>query len=81
MFLATGLCPAEEDGCGPRERAAIDVTYWDAHGLVFDTHSAAIGVLATVHVIVDTAWYYEEMGCLDHPDRYVSALFVLPPEG
>jgi len=79
--ITTGLCAAELNECGRRERLALDVTFMEDRELVFDGHSATLGSLASAHASVDTAWYYEEMWCLDHPSQYVTALFWLPPEG
>lgn len=76
------LCPPQPaDWCGEVERVALDVTYWDARGIIPDSTAGYVGELATAHVLVDEATRYVDMDCDDIPGAFYRALFVLPPEG
>jgi len=79
--VVSGVCPAEEDSCGPRERQALEVSYVGDTGLIYDGYNGYVGSLATVDVHVGGAAHYLSMECDDAPDQFYTVLFVLPPEG
>jgi hypothetical protein len=81
VYFLHGYCPQVDDGCGPWERAALEVHYMGDRELVFDGNSGFVGGVAVVEVLVADAIHFEYVICPDLPGDRVHAMFLMLPEG
>ncbi|MBW2264502.1 MAG: hypothetical protein JRG91_21255 [Deltaproteobacteria bacterium] len=81
QVVSGGWCPAEPTMCGPLERRGVQVEWGIITAEFVDRTYGTMGFMDSVQVHVGETHGYLEMECDDMPDEWVSALFVVAPEG
>ena len=79
--IERGWCPPETTMCGTIVRRGLEVAWGGITAEFVDRTYGSMGFMESVQVLAGKNHRYTDMDCDDVPDEWVSALFVMVPEG
>ena len=80
--VGIGCSPfAHDSQCGMAEREALEVGWDGLTATISDRNSGFVGELVSYEVVVGSALDFVQLDCDDFPNKILSALFFLIPEG
>ena len=79
--MVEGVCGLERDDCGTFERTGIRVGLHGESRVFYDRTHGSVGSMASAQVVMGPSFVYHDMECDDFPDRIVSGLIFMIPEG
>ena len=79
--MVEGVCGLERDECGTFERTGIRVGLHGESRVFYDRTHGSVGSMGSAQVVMGPSFVYHDMECDDFPDRLVSGLIFMIPEG